>query len=258
MSHYPFITPTTFRIALAAILGRRRSIHKDARAMAKELRPPLQVFGQEHIPAGGPCLITVNHYTRPGFPSWWIALGVSAAVPVDIHWIMTSAWVYPDQPMKNRILSPLTRWAFRRIARAYAFQRMPPMPPNPREVGERARAVRETLAYARQTPGPVIGLAPEGGDARTGTLAPPPPGAGRFIWHLAELGLPVTPAGVFESGGALHVRFGQRYRLCLPPGLPKEAADRQVARVVLQAIAGLLPPELRGAYETDRTGVQMT
>jgi 1-acyl-sn-glycerol-3-phosphate acyltransferase len=245
---YPLITPTTLGLAVSALLGRRRSFQADARALAERLRPPLQVEGGEHIPADGPRLITVNHYSRPGFPSWWVALGVSAALPVEVHWIMTSAWVFPGRPLKNYTLAPLTRWAFGRLARAYGFTRMPPMPPSLQEVGARARAVRQALAFARQAPHAVIGLAPEGGDAPEHVLAPPPAGAGRFMLHLAGLGLPVTPAGLFEAGGALHVRFGPCYRLSLPPGLPKEAADRQAGQVVMRGIARLLPEDLRGEY----------
>lgn len=44
------------------------------------LRPGPEVLGGEHIPPRGPCLVACNHYSRPGFAAWWLALGITAAV----------------------------------------------------------------------------------------------------------------------------------------------------------------------------------
>jgi hypothetical protein len=246
---YPLIHKTVFQLARSLARPGRRSFHLDAAALAERLRPPLRILGSEYLPDRGPSLITVNHYTRPGFPSWWIALAASAAVPVEIHWVMTAAWVFPDNPRKDRLIAPLTRWVFHRLARVYGFTTMPPMPPRPQEVAERARAVREALAYACQVPAPVIGLAPEGSDSNTGVLQAPPPGVGRFLLHLAACGLVIVPAGVFETRDGLNVRFGPHFRLSLPAGLSKEAADTQASRVVMRAIASLLPVELQGEFQ---------
>src|SRR5512139_2461032 len=127
---YPF--PWTIVAGLAAdlLLGRRRSLRRDAMACVARLKPELLVLGEEFIPKVGPCLVTVNHYTRPGLPAWWLVLATGACVPAEIHWIMTSAWTYPDA-LRARSITPLTRIFFKRLAEVYGFTSMPPMPPDP-------------------------------------------------------------------------------------------------------------------------------
>lgn len=211
------------------------------------LQPPLQVIGAEQFPSNGPYLLTTNHYTRPGLGAWWLALAASAALPVEVHWIVTEAWTYPDA-LRSRLFTPLTRWAFRRVAAVYGFTSMPPMPPRPADTLARARAVRQVLAYARRTPQAVIGLAPEGGDSPGAVLAAPPPGVGRFISHLAELGLPLLPLGVYEADGRLYLHFGPACPLELPSHVAPHELDRQVSQQVMRHIAALLPPHLRGDF----------
>ena len=237
-------------LAADLLLGRRRSLRADAVACVARLTPSLQVLGEEFIPRGGPCLLTVNHYTRPGLPAWWLVLAASACVPAEIHWTMTSAWTYPDA-LRARLVTPLTRIFFQRIAKMYGFTSMPPMPPDPREVERRAKAVRQVLEYARQAESPMIGLAPEGRDApkdQPGALVEPPSGVGRFVLQLTRLGLSICPVGVFESDGRLCIRFGQAYGLEFQPGMKAEERDRLVRRQVMMRIANLLPPGLHGVY----------
>lgn len=236
-------------LALAVLTGRRRAFGPDARACVAGLRPPLRVLGEAHRPADGPCLITVNHFSRPGFQAGWIPLAISAQVPVEIHWVMTAAWTFPNRPQARWALRPASRWLLRRLAQVYAFTAMPPMPPDPADVVARAGAVRRVLAYARRTGRPIIGLAPEGRDFPGGVLGPPPPGAGRFISRLAGLGLEIAPAGVYEAEGGLVVSFGPRFRLAAGGDLTAEARDETVSRRVMRAIAAQLPAHLRGDYE---------
>jgi hypothetical protein len=221
------------------------------------LRPPLQVLDAEHAPAGGPGLITVNHFSRPGFQAWWIPLAVSAEVPAEVHWVMTRAWRFHNRRWSRALLVPAFGWLLGQVARVYGFTPMPAMPPAPAEAAARADAVRALLAYARRTPRPLIGLAPEGRDSPDGRLIWPPPGAGRLMGHLARAGLSIVPTGVYEAGGGLCVHFGPAYTLddAMPPapagGMAAWAAspadrDRQVSRIVMHRIAALLPLPLRG------------
>jgi hypothetical protein len=203
----------------------------------------MRTLGSENIPACGPCLVTVNHYARPGFRAWWVALGISALLPFEVHWLVTAAWTYPD-PLRRRTLTPATRWVLRRIAARYDFTSMPPMPPDPADVRARAEAVRRVLRFARSHPCPVIGLAPEGMDPADGRLGRPPPGAGRFIALLSGLGLPILPVGVCETQDRFCLHFGRLYRLELPAGLSPDDQDRVISRQVMGQIARLLPPEL--------------
>jgi len=64
---------------------------------------------------------------------------------------------------------------------------------------------------------------------------------GRFILHLCELGLDISPIGIFEEGGGLCLRFGLRYQLEAMPGLSASARDCYIAQQVMQHIAELIP-----------------
>jgi hypothetical protein len=235
------------RLAVSAILGRQRSFHRDALEVVAGMQPPLQVLGRENIPETGPCLLTFNHYFRPGFGVWWVALGISSLVPQEIHWVMSGAWTYPPG-WRDRLVTPATKWAFGRLAKTYRFTIMPPMPPRPQEVAERARSVRKVLAYAHREPKALVCLAPEGSDQPGGLLNMPPSGAGRFMLHLADLGLEIAPVGAYEANGGLCLRFGSRYRLGVSGSLSADERDRAAGRMVMTHIAELLPVGLRGEF----------
>jgi hypothetical protein len=152
---------------------------------------------------------------------------------------MTAAWTYPESHWRQRTLTPLTRWAFERVARVYGFVTMPPMPPDPDEVETRARSVLRTVRLARRLAhsAGMLALAPEGADT-PGRLGVPPAGAGEFIALLVQEGFPVLPAAVQECAGSLTVSFG-------PPFVPdiskgRDVRDRLVAGQVMGAIARLV------------------
>ncbi len=247
----------TYRLPLRLLGGvlwagltlRPRSCARDARVAMTGVRPGLRVLGGDHVPPRAPCLVACNHYSRPGFDTWWVALAISAAVAAhrapgadpEIHWVMTAAWTFPESPWRRRVLTPLTRWAFERVARVYGFVPMPPMPPDPREVEARALAVRRTVRLARRAAqeGGMVGLAPEGRDV-PGGLGEPPEGTGEFMALLVRAGLSVLPAGVAERDGRLRVSFGPPFVPQLPPD--RAARDRAVSRQVMDAIARQLVP----------------
>jgi len=224
-----------------------RSFVHDARMAVAGLHPELEVLGGEHVPAQGPCLVACNHYSRPGFSSWWLVLAITAAVAArrastadpQIHWVIAGAWTYPDSPWKRRILTPATRWAFSRVARVYGFVTMPPMPPAAAEVEARALAVLRTVRLARRLAqaGGMLGLAPEGRDVPVG-LDEPPEGAGEFITLLVKAGLPVLPVGIAEPEGRLCVSFGPLFVPEIPPD--RAERDRTVVRQVMAAIESAL------------------
>lgn len=235
------------RLAPNVLFGGQRSFRRDGQMCTKRLIPPLRVLGDENIPRTGRCLITFNHYYRPGFNAWWMALALAAAVPVDIHFTMTGELTWP-----GKWYAPLgqagSRWLLRRFSRIYGFTSMPPMPPREKDVAARARSVRATLAFARQYPQAVLGLAPEGGDQPGGVLNWPANGAGRFIFLLTELGFPVLPVGIFEENGEFCLRFGAAYRLQVPDGLSPDKKDHEAAQIVMSSIAALLPLRLHGVF----------
>ena len=230
------------------LFGGRRSFRRDGLACIQRVNPPLRVIGTENIPQGGPCLITFNHYYRPGFSAWWMALALSATLPVDIHFVMTGELTFP-----GKWYAPLgmagSRWLLKRFSRLYEFTDMPPMPPRPRDVKARAQSVRRVLTFARTHPQAILGLAPEGGDQPGGLVNWPPAGAGRFTILLTDQGFPILPVGCFEEDGAFCLRFGTPYRLQVARGLDPDAKDRQAARTVMFAIAAQLPERLRGEFQ---------
>jgi hypothetical protein len=229
------------------ILSRHRAFRDDAIACIGKLSPPLRILGKENIPQSGPCVVTVNHYCRPGFAAQWLSLAIAAEVPVDMHWIMTGELTFP-----GRWYAPvgmfLSRFVLHRIAKVYGFTAMPPMPPRQKDVIERAAAVRKVLDVMRHTQDPIIGLAPEGGDSTDGRLTRPASGVGRFGLLLSNVGLKFIPVGAYEADGIFTVHFGEAYELNIGRDLSAGEKDAQAAQVIMENIARLLPAELRGEF----------
>jgi hypothetical protein len=241
--HYSYPPFGFLRLALHVLFARQRSFRRDGQLCLECLTPPLRVLGAQHIPQGGPCLITFNHYYRPGFNAWWMALALAATLPVDIHFVMTGELTYP-----GKWYAPLgkagSRWLLKRLSKIYGFTSMPPMPPREKDVTARARAVRKTLTFARQHPQTILGLAPEGSDQPDGLLSLPAPGAGRFVLLLAAQGFPILPVGIYEENGEFCLHFGPAYRLQIPRNLNPDGKDRHAAQTIMSAIAAQLPPHL--------------
>jgi hypothetical protein len=240
-------------LASNVLIGGHRSFRADSKRCIERLKPPLRVLGDENIPQSGPCLITFNHYYRPGFGAWWLALAIAAVVPVEMHWIMTGELTYP-----GKWYAPLgmvgSRWLLSRFGRIYGHTSMPPMPPRPQDMETRARAVREVLSYVKEHPHAILGLAPEGGDQPGGRLSWPAEGAGRFGLLLAGRGLRFVSVGAYEAEGVLCLSFGPAYRvgaaheLSVPRGLSPVEKDCQAAKIIMKHIAQQLPLHLRGEF----------
>ena len=223
---------------------RPRSFSRDAQSAVAGLSPAPRVLGAEYVPRRGPCLVTCNHYTRPGFAAWWLTLVTTASIAaqrapgasLEVHWVMTAGWTFPESGWRRRVLTPLTYWAFDRVARVYGFVTMPPMPPDPGQVEARASSVLRTVRLARRLvqEGGMVGLSPEGRDVPDG-LGQPPAGVGEFITLLVRTGLSVLPVGISEPDGRLLVSFGPPFVPDMPPD--RKERDRVVAEQVMAAIA---------------------
>ncbi len=181
----------TLSIAAGVLAGQRRSLARDARRLASGISS-LRITGEPQsllsdngrsLGARG-LLLTFNHFSRPGFRVWWVAIAMASALGRDSHWVMSTAWTYHDW-LRSHLLTPISTWLFRRIAHVYGFTSMPPMPPRAWEASARAIAVREVLAWARREAQPVIVLAPEGRGLAAGK-AHRAPGGCRSIHREAD------------------------------------------------------------------------
>jgi len=170
-------------------------------------------------------------------------MAISATLPREVGWVTTSTLTFPDR-LRASTITPASRWFLNHVVRMYDFVAMPPMPPRPFEAVQRAQAVRRVLHKAGK-PGAVLGLAPEGGDMPGGVLSPPPPGSGRFTWHLARLGLRILPVGAYEAEGRFCLRFGAP---CVFPSSLPLPVEGSASHLVMSAIAACLPAHLRGSY----------
>ncbi len=222
-----------------------------ARALTSTLKSPPEVDltaarklfsddGRQSLAEG--VLLTVNHYSAADFQAWWFVIPISAVLPVEIHWVVASAWRHSGR------LTGFTRWLFPRGAKLMGFTPMPPIPPDPTETEDRARAVREVLHYARQAHPAVVGMAPEGGDQPGGILGALPPGVGRFLFLISRSCPHILPVGAWKERGRIHLSFGAPYQLEIAPGLPPDELDRLVGQIVMRRIAVQLPERLRGEY----------
>jgi hypothetical protein len=216
------------------------TLHPAPQVILSDVESLPVILDQENPRQG--MLVTVNHYSSPGFQAWRIATLISAFLPLEIHWVMTTGWTNSDW------LSSLTHWLFPRMARLFGFTPMPAMPPDPDETEKRAIAVRAVLKYARETPQPVIGLAPEGADTRDGILGTLPPGVGRFIHLLSRYCPIILPVGIWTEQGSVYLKYGSQYHLELPDIHSAGERDRIVGQIIMQHIAQQLPERLGGNY----------
>ncbi len=238
------------QVITAMVLRDRRSFKTDSRLALSGKHPPLKIIEEENIPQAGPCLILMNHYSRPGYIPIWSAFTISSLLPMESHWLMTYAWTSPNKfwdTYKRR----LTRIVFTSICRVYGFIPMPPMPPDPREITERALAVRSLMALVRQNLPIAIGLAPEGRDFLNAVLGWPPSGTGRLMEQLFKNIENVIPVGVYEENDQQVIHFGKPISLKIKEYSSNEEKDSDISEQVMRAIACLLPEYLRGDFSSD-------
>ena len=245
---YPKLHSLIFPILFEKACITTRSFRKDAIKACGRVMPPIEVHGVENIPEKDTLsLITINHYSRYGFDAWWIALAVSAAVPQDIHWIMTSSWTCQGK-WYGFVVKRVTGILFRMIAEVYDFTNMPPMPPSSAEFGERVIAMKKVISKIRNSQISTLAIAPEGRDFPGGILGPTPKGVGRFIQFISRLGFKVIPIGIYEDAGYLHVNIGENYSLPEIDSISSKDIDSIISNIVMNNIALLLPHPLRGEY----------
>jgi len=244
---YPFPWAILPILISAALKAETRSFQVDSKRLLSNIYPPAVFIGNPEFSYNKPLLLTVNHYARPGFSIMWAVIAISSYIPMDVHWIMTNAWVYPNR-IQNMVLKPLSHIILSEIAHIYKFTAMPPMPPMPADVANRAMAVRKIFGFIRKAKTQVIGMAPEGRDMAAGVLGWPPAGTGRLIFELSKKGFSILPIGAYEEEDTLHIRFGEPYELIIPGEIPAIEIDKYVRLIIMHQIANYIPYSLRGDF----------
>ena len=249
MNHPKYSYPPVLfvRAAWDLLLMRRRDLRRDAKACIENMSAKLKVLGEENIPQQGGCVLTINHYHRPGLGAQWIALAVTSLVPLKVHWAVTAELMCQGK-WYRAVGSRASRVFLRRLATLYGLITMPPMPPRPKDVEARAASVRALLAYVKQEHGPVLGISPEGYNSPQGALARPAQGFGRFALLLSRAGMKFIPVGGYEADGIFHLHFGKEYELSIPCDLSTDEKDEQAMQIIMRKIACLLPMYLRGEF----------
>lgn len=229
------------------ILLRPRDLQNDAKACIENMNAEIRVLGKAHIPQRGACVLTINHYHRPGFGPQWLALATTALVPIRMHWLVTGELMCQGK-WYEAIGSRASRIFLKRLADLYGLTTMPPMPPRPRDVAARAASVRKVLEYVKDVHAPVLGMSPEGYNSPNGALTRPAAGFGRFGLLLARAGLRFIPVAGYEEDGRFHLHFGKQYELSVRSDLTAAEKDECAMRTVMENIAHLLPLHLRGEF----------
>ena len=233
-------------IALALLMGSQRDFRRDSQALVKRMHPTPVLLNTELIPKKGPFLVTLNHYSRPGFFILWAAVAISSALPQTPLWLMTSALTKRTGGL-DLVRTNLSKALFHRLAEVYGMVSMPPMPPVAEEAAERALSIRRLMGKLREKPDSVLCLAPEGMDFPDSQLGIPHAGSGRMILQVLNSLKRILPVGVFEEDGRLIINFGAPYHL----ELPRDALDldKKTTHQVMQHIAALLPESMHGPYQ---------
>ncbi len=190
----------------------------------------VRITGVENIPRRQPYVVAINHislFDPPLVLTLWPEM-LEAAGASDVF----------DRPLQGDLL---------RIYGVIPVHR-----------GEYDRVLIDTMLAVLRSGRPLM-IAPEGGRSHDIGLRRAKPGVG---YILDEARVPVLPVGVVGTTDdwlkrALHLqrpslemRVGKP--LVLPPiegsGAARRAARQQNADIVMQHIAGLLPPGYRGVY----------
>jgi 1-acyl-sn-glycerol-3-phosphate acyltransferase len=234
--------------ALYMLIGKPRNLGADFAILAPDMPLSPIVKGTEHIPPRGPFVVVGNHYERPQLWMAWSALVTGRAVYErtghPVHWVAITEW--HDYRLYGIPIPPwLTRFVFIRFHRTFGFISMAP---ETASAEERARGIRQALRIIRE--GGIIGIFPEGTVGPTPVMLPARAGTGLFLLTLCQGDAPILPVGVFEHEQRLIIHFGEPFHLVADPRLSRDQQDHRARQHVMTAVAALLPPILRGPYNT--------
>ncbi len=192
------------------------------RAVATAL-VPIRVEGREHLPATGPYILVSNHI------SMYDPFAIEFALGVPIRYMAKRELFVV--PVLGFILRAIGNFPVRR--------------------GESDRRALETALRVLQA-GQPLGFFPEGTRSKDGSLRRGKPGIGFLARRSGASMVPVAVTGTPQAGvripprGDIVVRVGPPFTLADLDG--RALDDQALADAIMERIAEMLPPRMRGAY----------
>lgn len=209
-----------------------------ARAILQSMLP-LRIAGAERVPRHGPLLVVSNHLSNADPPLLVIAF------PRPLFFLGKS----------ELFTVPGLGWLVRKFG-GFPVQRGTP---------DRA-ALRTALSVLRE--GEAMGIFPEGGRSRTGSLVSGLPGVGLLALQSRAPVLPVAITGTeyFPVNGewpprrpasaprGVTIQFGSPFQIPIEVD-GKRVTSEEATRLIMTRIAEMLPEGYRGIYhgDVDRT-----
>ncbi len=251
----PIAGKWVMEMGCAILTKRPRSIIEDSALSVRHLPKAPCVTGVEHIPAEGSFVLVANHYQRLNL---WI--GWSGTLLIDTiarKRAMVVHVVTTDRARIGRFTLPGTRWLIKRVAAVWDLVLVtPPAVAHGKSDGQRYILLRLLRLLKRQDGRDAcLVLMPEGDEGGTSGLIDALPGSGRALTAFSARHLPIVPAAVWDEDGRLFANFGEPFSLRVPPTeTAREAVDISGRQTVMEHIAALLPPALRGKYGRQADG----
>ena len=236
-------------MGLAILTKRPRSIIADSALSVRHLPKAPCVTGVEYIPERGSFVLVANHYQRLNL---WI--GWSGTLLIDtiaqqrniiVHVVTT------DRVRIGRLTLPGTPWLIKRIAAVWDLVPVtPPAIADGKTDGQRYTLLR-LLRLLKRKDGrdTCLVLMPEGDEGSAFGLIDALPGIGRALAAFSARQVPIVPVAVWDEDGRLYANFGRPFSFRISPTeTAREAVDTSGQQTVMEQIAALLPPALRGKY----------
>jgi chlorobactene glucosyltransferase len=233
----------------AILTNTPRSIIEDSALSVRVMPKTPCVTGVEHIPAEGSFVLVANHYQRLNlWIGWSGALLIDAIArkrTISMHVVTT------DRARIGSFTFPGTRWLIERVASVWGLVLVTPPAVAHEKTGRKHYALLRLLRLLKRANGhdACLVLMPEGDEGGTTGLIDALPGSGRALAALSSRHLPIVPVGVWDEDGRMYANFGEPFSLQFPPTVKtREALDTLARQTVMEHIAALLPPALRGKY----------
>ena len=240
------------------VLRRPRDLGVDGLQLFAGRDPRPRVEGIARLPPQGPCVLVMNHYERPGLRVWWGVVLLTAAVrqrrgsggggnAPPVRWLMTDrfrGFRLGPLPLPDALLA----WLLARIARAYGCL-LVARPEH--EQALRSGALLEARRALRRCG--VLGITPEAASGGGPELHAPQANSSVALAWLSQGETPIVPVAFHDdAAGRLVARFGRPFTLPWLGLGEARAREAELTTQVMAAVAGLLPPRLRGAYGDER------